>query len=217
MLPEGSDFTDDGSLPCFSNASTSGISESVASSQGERDMNTRTRFLVEDQDGGLHPALLAPLRNLELAPQLLQCPFKFLRCNLEFAIDNVQEWYEHSLTHFTVGEERPRTARPPSPTQCCFCDKTFEDPDGMTCWRERMHHVAWHHHAGCSLAHARHDFALVEHFWREGILDKADYRELKTLPRERPCSMQNIPTPPDSASESGAVTVVNEERSRAPN
>lgn len=209
LLPVRSDFTSSGSLAGLTSASSSGAAESVSSGMGRRIIDTSMRALVDDGTGALRPSRFPPMRN---TPAVLECPFNLLRCTAHFAMHNSQEWLDHSLSHFSVRRPRPRTTAPPKSSQCCFCAKSFKNSDGVVCWTQRMVHVAWHHHAGYKLSHARPDFPLFRYLYEEGIIGSVDYRELGNLGRA--CSQQNIPTPPDSPSQSGAVTVINERENR---
>lgn len=195
------------SCPDRTTASSSGDSESVASSMGHRHIDRHTRYMVEGSDGVLRP-VPSPAR-------VLECPFKFLRCTCEFAIDKVDDWYRHSLSHFQIGGRRPRNVHPPTSNHCPFCDETFDDADGGRCWRKRLNHVGWHHHAGHTLAHARPDFSLVEYLWQERIIDREDYRELKPQGGQTPQTplpgSQGSPEPPTG---SGAVATIEENRRR---
>jgi len=199
LLPARSDFTDNDSLAGLTNAPSSGAPESVSSSQGYRWTEYNARLLTPDNAGALTLSRLPIFRDTERDPPVLQCPFSFLYCTKHYAMENLNEWFEHSLSHFTqVRGRRPRSTLPPTSCECCFCEMSFENMDGLACWVERMKHVAWHHHAGHSLSHARPDFKLFRYLYEEEIIDNAEYRELGNLRQQAPRSPQNIPTPPDS-------------------
>lgn len=202
-LPAGSDFTDDGSLAGLTSASSSGAPESVSSSQGHRYVERNARLLAPDTEGTLWTTRLPALRDARLDPPVLQCPFYFLHCTKHYAMENMNEWFKHSLSHFGRQEDRrsPSTL-PPTSTLCCFCEKVFENTNGETCWWERMRHVAWHHHAGHSLAYARPDFKLFRYLYENKIIDNVEYRELSIIRQQPRRSPQNIPTPPDSPNDS---------------
>lgn len=171
--------------------------ESISSSQGYRWNDQYNGLLVPDNSGALTPNHLPPLRDTLRDPPVLECPFNSFRCTRYYAMENIKEWFDHSLTHFRVGGRHPRILLPPISNQCCFCDKKFYNTDGLQCWMDRMKHVAWHHHAGHKLAHARPDFKLFRYLWENGIIDNTEYRELGTL-APRPPQSALIPTPPDS-------------------
>lgn len=213
-LPARSDFTQNDSLPGLTRAASSRPSQSVSDGMGERQMNRGLRILVPDPDGALEPTTLPPLRRPDQGP-VLECPFTFIKCFRQFAVSNEQEWIQHSLEHFKIRTGRPKRIDPPKINRCCFCPHTFEASSGVDSWRERMDHVKVHHqYLGHRLAAARHDFALVEYFWQNGLLSQTDYRELKPSTAAASRSSQNIPTPPDSPPGMGAVAVVNENRRR---
>lgn len=217
LLPARSDFTDDGSLAGLTNASSSGAPESVSSSQGHRWNEQNARLLVPDNSSALTPTHLPPFRDPQRDPPVLQCPFNVLRCTKHYAMENLNDWFDHSLSHFTkVGGEPPQSTLPPTSSECCFCEMKFENIDGLACWVERMKHVAWHHHAGHNLSHARPDFKLFRYLYEKSIIDKAEYRELGSLRQQAPRSPQNIPTPPDSPTDPPprAVAELNEPRNR---
>ena len=148
-LPAGSAFSQDDSLPAYGSAS-SAASESLSDGMGERAMQRNLRLLVDIGEGGLAPTQLPPL---EHGLPVLECPFKFLHCLRDFALHNEAQWIQHSLTHFKREERRGRRIErvsviPPTSNCCCFCDETFEHPDGLRSWRDRMIHISDHHQLG---------------------------------------------------------------------
>ena len=178
-LPTRSDFTLHNSLPYLSRAISSRPFLSVLDKMENRQINSALRILVPDPDGALEPNTLPPL---ERAGQdsTLECPFTFLKCFRQFAISNERDWIQHSLEHFRIYGERPRRVDPPQMNSCCFCSQTFQASSGIISWRARMDHVKVHQqHFGHRLAAARHDFALIEYFWQNGLLSIEDYRVLK--------------------------------------
>ena len=213
-LPARSDFTQNDSLPGFTRASSSRPSQSVSDGMGERQMNRALRIMVPDGDGALEPTTLPPFRRRDQDP-LLECPFTFIKCFKQFAVSNEREWILHSLEHFRIDGRRPKRVDPPKVNSCCFCPQTFQASSGAISWRDRMDHVKIHHqYLGHRLAAARHDFALVEYLWQNGLLSPADYRELKPNTAAASRSAQNIPTPPDSPPGTGAVVVINRNQRR---
>ncbi len=213
LLPARSDFTDDGSLAGLTNATSSGAPESVSSSQGRRWTVQNARLLVHDSSGALTPTHLPPFGD----PPVLQCPFNFLHCTRHYTMGNMNDWFNHSLSHFTrTGATSSRSTAPPTSSDCCFCEMTFRNMNGLACWNDRMRHVAWHHHSGHSLSHARPDFGLFRYLWEEHIIGDIEYRELGNLRQIPPRSPQNIPTPPDSPIDTRqrVVAELNERRSR---
>lgn len=209
-----SDFTQNDSLPGLTRATSSRPSQSVSDGMGERQMNRALRIMVPDPDGALEPTTLPPLRRPDQDP-VLECPFTFIKCFRQFAVSNEREWIQHSLEHFRIDGRRPRRVDPPKINSCCFCSQTFQAPTGAISWRDRMEHVKIHHqYVGHRLAAGRHDFALVEYLWQNGLLSPADYRELKPNTAAASRSTQNIPTPPDSPPGTGAVAVINRNQRR---
>lgn len=181
LLPERSEFTDDGSLAHLAEGPSAATSKSAPSSEGQIELEQKMRLLATDHDGVLVSTSLPVFRDREQGLPKLECPFNFLRCTKSYPLQNWNEWFEHSISHFKVEGLRPRTAFPPTSNQCCFCDMTFENSDGLQSWRERMKHVAWHQHAGHSLSHARPDFKLFRYLWEEGIISSLEYREVGDL------------------------------------
>ena len=213
-LPARSDFTQNDSLPGLTRAESSRPSQSVSDGMGERQMNRALRIMVPDSEGALEPTTLPPLRRPDQDP-VLECPFTFIKCFRQFAVSNEREWIQHSLEHFRIGGRRPRRVEPPKTNSCCFCSRMFRRSKGIDSWRDRMDHVKIHHgYVGHRLAAARHDFALVEYLWQNGVLSQADYRELKPSTAAASRSTQNIPTPPDSPPGTGAVAVINRNHRR---
>ena len=214
ILPVRSDFTPNDSLPALTRAISSRPSQSVSDGMGERQMTRNLRIMVPDPEGALEPTTLPPLRRPDQGP-VLECPFTFIKCFRQFAVANERAWIKHSLDHFRIDGRRPRRVDPPKDNSCCFCPQKFQASSGVDSWQERMDHVKVHHqYLGHRLAAARHDFALVEYFWQNGLLSMADYRELKPNTAATSRSPQNIPTPPDSPPGSRAVAVINTNQRR---
>ena len=172
-------FTQNNSLPALSATGSSRSLVSISNGMGERQINRSLRIMVEDADGALEPTALPPFRSADQDP-VLECPFTFLKCLKQFAVSNERDWIQHSLEHFRINGRRPRMIDPPKINSCCFCPRTFQASSGIQSWRARMDHIKVHQqHFGHRLAAARHDFALIEYFWQNGLLSLADYRELK--------------------------------------
>ena len=95
---------------------------------------------------------------------ILECPFNLLFCYKQFS--NVNDWIQHSLTHFGSCE-------PPPFNTCCFCEAVFD------CWMDRMMHVSLHHQLGHRLSHARPDFQLFAYMWCNRLISTAEYRDLR--------------------------------------
>ena len=213
-LPARSDFTQNDSLPGLTRAVSSRPSQSVSDDMRERQMSRALRIKISDSDGALEPTTLPSLRRPDQDP-VLECPFTFIKCFKQFAISNELEWIQHSLEHFRINGRRPRRVDPSKINSCCFCYQTFQASRGVDSWRDRMDHVKVHHqYLGHRLAAARHDFALVEYFWQNGLLPVADYRELKPNTAAASRSAQNIPTPPDSPPGEEAVTIIHTNQRR---
>ena len=194
-LPASNGVTQNNSLPGLSGVGSS--PNSVSDGIGERQMNRSLRTMVPDSGGALEPTSL-PLFSRSDQDPVLECPFTFLKCFRQFPPSNEHEWIQHSLEHFRVNRRRPRMVDPPKTNSCCFCSQTFQASSGAISWRKRMDHVKLHHTFGHRLAAARHDFALVEYLWQNGLLSPADYHDL-TAPVEsrniRPPSMETSRLP----------------------
>ena len=174
----GNHFTQDKSLP---DLSVTGSSESLdlnSDGMGERLLNRSLRIMVENGGGALEPTSLPPFMRHDQDP-VLECPFTFLKCFEQFAVSDEQNWIQHSLEHFRMNERGPESLDPPRNNSCCFCPQTFQASSGIKSWRARMDHVKVHQeHFGHRLAAARPDFALIEYFWQNGLLSRANYQEL---------------------------------------
>ena len=157
MLLQNSSATSCDSLPGLSFASTERSAQSVASSEGERNLDQRLKILAIAPGG---TSVLPRARSV-----FLECPFSFLSCNQRF--QSCGDWYRHGLTHFDDIE-------PPNRNKCCFCDAEFCASTGKESWRQRSEHVAMHHRLGHSLAHARFDLDLYHYLWRQNLVSTAD-------------------------------------------
>ena len=105
-------------------------------------------------------------------------PFQCYLCG-ELLSSIRKNWIQHSLEHFRMNERGPESLDPPRNNSCCFCPQTFQASSGSKSWRARMDHVKVHQeHFGHRLAAARPDFALIEYFWQNGLLSRANYQEL---------------------------------------
>ena len=201
MLVSGSEHTRDSyaqDLAALTRASSLTANESVSSSMGARQLEGQ-RLLDQGPGGEL------VIRQLS-APKLFECPFNFLFCPMEFS--GLNEWINHSLSHFGRMD-------PPVLNRCCFCNAIFQDHNGVSCWAERMNHVALHHRLGHRLAHARPDFELYTYLWNKRLISDADYRDLKGNNEDRSRAVAAYPSPPVSPNErSVAYVETNNSRKR---
>ncbi|KAL8826513.1 MAG: hypothetical protein Q9170_007374 [Blastenia crenularia] len=127
------------------------------------------RIYPEKALGGVH----LPSEDTSFAPgALLECPFNHLRCYKKYACSSTHEWYVHSLQHFG-------TTKPPCSNRCCFCDATFESPDGFQSWHQRMEHISLHQRSGQTLLRARPDFQLYTFLWRRKLINDLQYNSIK--------------------------------------
>ena len=187
MVSARSESGDSDSVARLTDTSNSVAPDSLASSSGKRDIDSRLKLLVSDGGDCLVPMAHPVLRNLAYNPLILQCPFDSLSCHLTFEISEVSDWFEHSLNHFVIHGEGPRTVDPSTSSSCCFCEMNFYEADGSRSWDTRMRHVAWHHHAGHTLSHARPDYQFFEYLWQHALISQADYHELKgPKPQDQP-------------------------------
>ena len=215
MVEEG-----DGShalLPCLSRSIESLASGSTHSSMGARQLAQHFRTL----DVGPDNLLVADRR--PHAQPVLQCPFAILGCISDFSV--FEDWFWHSVEHFDTGLSNPAfdgraVVMPPTKNRCCFCSKTFFDPNGIRSWCARMYHIAFYHHwIGHSLSHARPDFQLFDYLWETHLIDEIMYREIKGNTPDQSRLTHGNPSPPTSdrsdsppATPPGAVAVLNESR-----
>lgn len=198
MMMSGGDHTRDSwtqDLAALTSTPTRSTCESIPSSVGAR--GTEPRHLLEIVPGS--PLLIPGLQ----AHRILECPFNFLNCLMTFSV--LEDWFEHSLEHFCdVG--------PSTSNHCCFCDESFNFPNGMQSWWERMQHIALHHQLGHRLAHARPSFQLYQYLWSKRLISTADLKDLKGNSGSRARAMSAYPSPPGSPNE--PVTLTNTNRSR---
>lgn len=214
MLPGGTDLSCNDSLPGLMSSASSDAPVSLSQITGEREMG-HPRILLPRLGDAFEVSALPPLRTAGQDP-VLQCPFRFCGCLLDFVIGDDRQWVEHSLTHFkTEGGRRPQRVDPPKKNTCHFCEQTFEDQDGQESWEVMMRHVRlFHHKFGHLLAHSRLDYDLVGYLWRKKVVSNAEYREL--MSNEQASQSSPPPLSPDGDFISrGAYTVLNERRSRA--
>lgn len=171
MLQSGADRTQSSTnpsndLPALIPTSSRSSADSRKSSDTIDPLISEHMWLQEGPDGVLE----AP------EPAILQCPFNFLLCFLTFA--DFGQWFSHSLTHF-------RPENPPTRMKCCFCDESFENPNGQECWWRLLEHVELHHRQGENLADFPPNISLIEYLRNRKLIPDADYRLLKTR-AERP-------------------------------
>ena len=103
--------------------------------------------------------------------RVLPCSFSFLGC--DFTFRSLEQWDTHCKSHFY--ESLPRSV------DCPFhCDWTWEAATGEQAWRARVVHV-WseHRHQGVVDTTRRPNSWLIQHLWREGIIDNAQQKELR--------------------------------------
>lgn len=204
QLSSNNGLTQKDSLPDLSSAGSSGPPKSFSDGEGERRLNRSLRIMVTDPEGALEPSTLPPLRRRDQVP-VLECPFAFIKCFRQFGVSNEREWIQHSLDHFRLDGKRSRMVDPPKINACCFCPDTFEASSGIASWRDRMDHVRIHHlYLDHRVATARHDFALVERLWHNGLLSPAEYRDLNPSTRAAVKSPQSL-NPMDSDDQSKTI------------
>lgn len=201
MLLSGSDHTRTSTsedLAALTRTSSLTYSESESSSIGIRQLGSQ-RILSQGPDGEL---VVPPVTRTPI----LECPFNLLFCFMAFS--SLDEWINHSLSHF-------QNINPSTSNVCCFCEAIFRNQNGKSSWKERMHHVAMHHHLGHKLAHAQPDFQLFQYLWQNRLITSADYRELKGNSRNRAHAAATYPSPPVLQNRGNATyTETNIRRSR---
>lgn len=148
------------SLAALKSAANASSALSVSSAMGERAFGP-PRILEVD----CHGALQVPHKH----PPVFECPFYFLSCHLTFS--TFSEWFIHSLHHF-------RGINPPNINNCCFCEQTFQDDNGIKSWKAKMEHLALHFQLGHKIPHVRPDFMLYEYLWKNRLVDNTLYKSL---------------------------------------
>jgi len=104
---------------------------------------------------------------------ILPCIFsKEANCPVLFHRENVQDWYSHSLTHYTY-----RGAGPPNHALCIFCDTVFDSADPLVCWQNRMQHIANHLLDDADPRKKRPDFRVAKDMLEKGCITEEGYNE----------------------------------------
>ena len=102
----------------------------------------------------------------------LPCCFDFLACS--FSSSDFEEWNTHCQSHFR--------GRPPSTVQCPFqCDWKISRTSGYEAWEARTIHIT-NDHRGVGVIDTKRppDSALIQHLWKEDIIDNPQMKELRT-------------------------------------
>ncbi|KAI9738442.1 MAG: hypothetical protein M1818_005339 [Claussenomyces sp. TS43310] len=89
-------------------------------------------------------------------------------CNIDFDINNFEDWQAHNLSHF---EEHG----PPKSTMCIFCDSVFEDNSRRQSWKKCMSHIAEHFEEGAIIERSRPDFGVIKRLYEKKLLSREDY------------------------------------------
>ena len=118
----------------------------------------------------------------------LECPFKFLGCQVTFDGRERMEhrWIEHSLTHF---KNQRRSIALPAITKCTMCRVTFFKDSGEENWRTRMRHVK-RVHLDCGQRTAQPDIELMRFLFGAKVISNQVLHKC--------IAIQSIETPPSS-------------------
>jgi hypothetical protein len=154
MLMSGSD-----NLAGLTDTTSLSSPASVATSMGNRALESRARVLVSDGNQAIQ---IAPLEG----NPVYECPFSFILCFFNFS--SINDWSQHTLTHF-------RGVPPPQRNKCCFCEDEWHSQNGKESWKAKLEHLAVHFHLGHRLAHARPDFGLHRYMWEQRLMRDEDY------------------------------------------
>jgi len=151
---------------------------SVFSAIGERALEPLRTFEVDTYGA---------LQESHRHPPVFKCPFYFLSCRLTFS--TFSEWVAHSLQHF-------HNIHPPNINNCCYCEQTFQNNDGIVSWKAKMEHIALHYQLGHEVTHARPDFELYRYLWKNRLVDKALYKSLVGDSNSRTSAASAYPVAP---------------------
>ena len=104
---------------------------------------------------------------------IYDCPFDKLSCLLTF--QSVEDWHNHSMTHFNNGQRFD----PPTRNKCPFCDGVFTASNGYRSWKLRMNHVGLHHQNGQRLTRTgRIDPELYRHLWMHKVINELEFKDI---------------------------------------
>lgn len=171
----------------FSSASTI----STASIDGQSDTMSRatsnsTRASSVSSTFPLHPIQTL---NQQIATTTLPnhgynlpCIFEAVDCHLTFPATSVEEWIEHSYSHFIK-------VPPPPKSICIFCDDDnavfISRGDPYETWRLKMMHILGHLQDYDPPHIRRPDFLLIDYLSEHGLISQEDYSHSITY-TERP-------------------------------
>lgn len=120
--------------------------------------------LEEDESGALRPPR-----------PYLECPYKFLGCDLAFG--DWGQWDLHCQSHFHT--------RLPTTVECPFaCNWSTTEATGEDAWRQKQVHIINSHSASERVASdKRPSHALILHLRNVGIINVAQQKELRLTGR----------------------------------
>ena len=121
---------------------------------------------------------------------VLECPFDRLGCHIHYS--DLEAWFWHTLTHFQIDDQYPRTIIPPTSNTCCICEKQFTAIRGIHSWQQFLAHNAYHHLHGASLAGNPPDLELYTYLWHNGLIDEVMYKRIKGLPQDSGLPLDKI-------------------------
>lgn len=155
-----------GCAPSLVSGSTRRSDQSVRTSRADSVLALET--LDDNADGISDGGNFQPRRSLP-------CCYSFMSCN--FSSRNLETWDTHCKSHFY--------GRLPRLVDCPFeCDWSREAATGEQAWQARLIHI-WSVHGldGFVDTGRRPSSALIQHLWKEGIIDKAQLKELRMTGR----------------------------------
>ena len=146
---------------------------------------------------------------------VLECPFSRLGCDLRYS--DLTAWFWHTLTHFYISDQFPRTVIPPTTNTYCIYGKRFTAIRGIDSWQQLLAHNAFHHLHEDSVVDAVPDIELYTYLWHNGLIDEVLYKEIKGLPKDAEFPVHKISSvdavaPALLGSETRPVTVLTERR-----
>ena len=146
---------------------------------------------------------------------VLECPFDRLGCHIHYS--DLAAWFWHTLTHFQIEDQFPKTITPPTSNTCCICDKQFTAIRGIHSWQQLLAHNAYHHLHGASLAGNPPNLELYTYLWHNGLIDEVMYKRIKGMPQDSGLPLDKISSvdsvaPAMLGSEARPATVLTERR-----
>lgn len=146
-----------------SSGSSSRVNSSSYPQTSRADFFLQPEVLEEDEDG----VLWAP--STQSSSGRLACSFSFLNCG--YRSDDLEEWDTHCQHHLR--------GHLPKEVHCPFdCQWSTVANTGAEAWRLRIVHISRVHAQDEVERDLRPERSLIEHLWRNKLVDDAQKKEL---------------------------------------